>query len=486
MARNHRYSGVDAPGRVGLPPVLQRPDLPVRARLTVGSALLLWVVRPSWLWRREIAAAVVLVAVGAVGWLAPGWLGVAWLAWLGGWPGAVAGPVGVVALVAVVPWSRARVARAWWLARLRRHWDRACRFAALTTANDRIPRIRRARRVLAGERLLVRVPRGATVDDLESERERVAAVLRVREVRVARDVDRADWAHVDIVRRNPFTDPDDPHSSRPIPWPWTGAPQVNLWEPFPVAVDDMGSPVTMTLPGKNLLIGGEPESGKSVALSTVLAAAALDPWVRIRGLDAKRLELALWRPVMETVVYNDMDAATAFVEDMIKIMDGRYELLENAGRRSWSRGDGPLYLVPIDELRFYTANQNRRAARHFTDHAIDLAARGRAAGIILAAATQKPSGDVVDTSLRDLLAYRWAMRCTTRDASDTILGAGWASNGYSAAEIDVRTRGVGLLLAEGSSVPRLCKSYYLSDSDIRSIAARGAALRRVTQGDAWV
>ncbi|MFI0349207.1 FtsK/SpoIIIE domain-containing protein [Actinomadura sp. 9N407] len=442
----------------------------MRARLTVGSAVMLWVVRPSWLWRREIAAVLILVGLAAAGW------------WRRGWPGSVAAPVGLVLLVAAVPWARARVAGAWRAGRLRRRWDRACRFAGLTTVNDRIPRIRSDRQVPAGDRLLVRVPRGATVADLAGQSDRVAAVLRVRDVRVGPDLARADLAHVDIVRRDPFAGPGGAGAAAPIVWPWVDSGQVSLWDPVPVAVDDMGDPVTMTLPGKNLVLGGEPEAGKSAALSLVLAAAALDPYVRICGLDAKRLELALWRPVMDRCVYNDMDEAITLLEDLIAIMDDRYEVLEAAGRRSWRRSDGALYLIPTDELRFYTANPDGAAAKRFTALAIDLAARGRAAGMIKASATQKPSGDVVKTSYRDLLAYRWAMRCTTRDASDTILGAGWATKGFSAAEIDVNTRGVGLLLAEGG-FPRLCRSYYLDDHDIRSIAARGAALRRLVVGE---
>jgi DNA segregation ATPase FtsK/SpoIIIE, S-DNA-T family len=56
---------------------------------------------------------------------------------------------------------------------------------------------------------------------------------------------------------------------------------------------------------------------------------------------------------------------------------------------------------------------------------------------------------VVPTYLRDLFGFRWALRCSTPDASDTILGRGWASQGYSAAQIDPTARGVGLLLQEG-------------------------------------
>ena len=78
-------------------------------------------------------------------------------------------------------------------------------------------------------------------------------------------------------------------------------------------------------------------------------------------------------------------------------------------------------------------------------------ARGRAAGIVVVAATQKPASDVVPTSIRDLFGYRLALRCSTRDASDTVLGAGWAAEGYSAPPTSTPPhRGVGYLLAEGT------------------------------------
>jgi DNA segregation ATPase FtsK/SpoIIIE-like protein len=180
--------------------------------------------------------------------------------------------------------------------------------------------------------------------------------------------------------------------------------------------------------------------------------------------------------VLEEVAYGDMDDAIALVEALIGIMDDRYGELEAAGLRKITPGCD-LYVLAVDELRFYTANLNRKARDRFNGLLIDLEARGRAAGIIPLKATQKPSTDVVPSSLRDLSAVRWAMRCNTQDASDTILGAGWASLGYSASEIDIRTRGVGWLLSEGG-FPRRVLSYYLTDDHIRQIAARGAALRR--------
>ena len=92
------------------------------------------------------------------------------------------------------------------------------------------------------------------------------------------------------------------------------------------------------------------------------------------------------------------------------------------------------------------------------------------------AATQKPSTDVIPSAIRDLFGFRWAFRCTTPQASDTILGQGWASLGHTASAIDPAARGVGLLLHEGGQPVRM-RACYLDDDDLVALAERAAALR---------
>jgi hypothetical protein len=122
-----------------------------------------------------------------------------------------------------------------------------------------------------------------------------------------------------------------------------------------------------------------------------------------------------------------------------------------------------LHLVAVEELAYFTNGPDRKASAAFSTLLRDFVARGRAAGMVTVATTQKPSADVVPTYLRDLFGFRWALRCSTPDASDTILGRGWASQGSSAASIDPATRGVGLLLQEGG-VPVRLRAFYLDDA----------------------
>jgi S-DNA-T family DNA segregation ATPase FtsK/SpoIIIE len=136
-----------------------------------------------------------------------------------------------------------------------------------------------------------------------------------------------------------------------------------------------------------------------------------------------------------------------------------------------------VYLVVIDEYAYFSATVgDKRQQAEFAALCRDLVARGRAAGVIVILATQRPSHQVIDPSMRDLFGYRLAFRCTTDASSDVVLGSGWAGEGYTAADIDPLARGVGWLLSE-SGTPKRIKTAYLSDGDIRDLAARAAHLR---------
>ena len=119
-------------------------------------------------------------------------------------------------------------------------------------------------------------------------------------------------------------------------------------------------------------------------------------------------------------------------------MNARYDKLLANGARKITRESGEsVYLILIDEYAYFSATVGSKQERErLAALTRDLVARGRAAGVIVVLATQRPSHQVIDPSLRDLFSYRWAFRCTTDSSSDTVLGHGWASEGYTAAEID--------------------------------------------------
>ena len=437
------------------PPVMTAPVVRERPTDFVFNGIL----RPAWAYRLELAL-----------------IGLLWLVnhWLTGRLGAYGAAQVILAaamVLGLLNWTRDPLAAALFRAHLRRRWALACRHANLASRNDRVPRITRCTLTRAGEQLRVRVPAGGQVPDLEAEAERLAAFLAVREVRVTREPDSARHARVVVLRRDPLADP------IPIPWPLAGAGELLLWRPIPVAVDEDGSEVTVSLPERNLLLGGEPGAGKSNILQLLVAVGALDPSVRLTLLDPKLVELAGWQGSAARLVGPNVDDAIDVLKGLVAEVDDRYlTLLANRARKV-TEGDGlPLHLVAVEELAYYTNGPDRKAAQAFSTLLRDFVARGRAAGMVTVATTQKPSADVVPTYLRDLFGFRWALRCSTPDASDTILGRGWASQGYSAAQIDPAARGVGWLLQEGG-IPVRLRACWLDDLTLGDLARRAELAR---------
>lgn len=386
----------------------------------------------------------------------------------------------IVALVlaAVIAARPARVAllRLLHTMNVRRSWERATIDSGVAAGPFRCPGVWSVGRVPAGDVLRVRIRRGQSVADLDARSEHLAACMRAREVRVLRDPQDAAQASVLVVRRDSFD------GVEPVRWPAATSNELSLWESIPVGIDEQGDAVEIELVERNILVGGEPGAGKSVALSTILAAGALDPETRIWLLDGKLVELAAWAPVAERVAGPSGEDAIDLLRAVREVMEERYRELLARGQRKVRRGDGlPLQLVVCDELAFYLTVPEKAVKQEFAELLRDLVARGRAAGVIVVAATQKPGADVVPSALRDLFGFRWAMRCTTPQASDTILGQGWASAGSDASSIPGAQRGVGYLLAEGDR-PRKLRGFYLDDEDVAAIASRAAARRT----DKWL
>ncbi len=405
-------------------------------------------------WRLELAIAVTVTVTRAV------------LATIIGFGPADAAYL--AAVTAAVLWrpARQRATRVLVDARSRRRWARAL---SAVWAPPATPVIVAAGAQPYGPWVTVRVAAGTTVDDLTKRADHLAAWLAVNTVRVIPHPDNAALAAIQALAVDPLAGPG-------TLWPWINAETTDLWQPIPVATDDHGQPVTVSLAGHNLLVGGEPGAGKSVALSQLVAAAALDPNTALYLLDGKLVELAAWADAADGFAGTDIAAATDLLRDIQSAMEARYQWLLDNHRRKIDPGT-TLGVVVIDELAHYLTWPDKKPRDAFADTLRDLVSRGRAAGIVVIAATQKPSSDVIPTSLRDLFGYRWALRCTTPAASDTILGAGHATNGHTASAIPPALRGGGYLLHE-SGQPIRCRAHHLTDTDIDTLARRAARLRQ--------
>jgi S-DNA-T family DNA segregation ATPase FtsK/SpoIIIE len=253
---------------------------------------------------------------------------------------------------------------------------------------------------------------------------------------------------------------------------------LSMFNPIPIGIDEFGHRVGVRVIYKNVLAAGEPGGGKSALLQIIAAHAALSARSRLVLFDGKLVELGLYKSVADEFVGPDIEHAIITMRRLQKVMNNRYAWLEACGRRKIEPSDGITTITAMfDEIAlFSTVLGTEQQQKEFVTLLRDLVARGRAAGIIVIAATQRPSVDIIPKSLRDLFGYRAAFRCTSDGSSDIILGDGWSGQGFTAVDIPPTNPGVALLIAEGGT-PRRIKTDYLTDGDIKSIVAYTAWAR---------
>jgi DNA segregation ATPase FtsK/SpoIIIE, S-DNA-T family len=258
------------------------------------------------------------------------------------------------------------------------------------------------------------------------------------------------------------------------------AGSLSIFDQIFLGIDEFRDHVYVTLAGRNILVGGEPGGGKSGLLNAICAHAALSLDCRLVLFDGKIVELGQWEHCADEFVGFDVDNALSVMNRLGVLLNNRYTWLKAKGLRKIFPGCGlDTIVIVIDEIALYSATYgDEKTQKLFSALLRDIVARGRAAGLIVVAATQRPSSDIIPTSLRDQFAYRCAFRCTTIGSSDVILGHGWGEQGYNANTISPENQGEGLLLAEGG-VPRALKGSYLSDADITAIANYAEHLRRL-------
>lgn len=215
----------------------------------------------------------------------------------------------------------------------------------------------------------------------------------------------------------------------------------------------VGGDGPISLPLRNLsggVIGGLQGLGKSEMMASMIVGLlrqdATGTRLRIGlidmkgGLDFGRMPGDL--SALEWPVASNEGAAVALTAQLWGEIERRQGLLARAGRPNLEsfNADRPVgerlpYLaVFVDELMLLTVGaqevgsgrEERATSREFVSYAVRALAVGRATGISLIMATQRPSSDVVPTRLRDLAGFRLAYRCATVEASRAVLGQGGA------------------------------------------------------------
>jgi len=195
--------------------------------------------------------------------------------------------------------------------------------------------------------------------------------------------------------------------------------------------DIFGTPVVADLSKMpHLLVAGATGSGKSVAINSMVMSIlykATPTEVKLLMVDPKVIELSVYEEIphlISPVITSPKEAAEA-LKKMVLEMERRYRVLaERAARNIESYNiqakdeeQLPYIVIVIDEL----ADLMFTAANDVEDSIARLAQMGRASGIHLILATQRPSVDVITGIIKANFPARISFQVSSKVDSRTIL-----------------------------------------------------------------
>lgn len=256
--------------------------------------------------------------------------------------------------------------------------------------------------------------------------------------------------------------------------------------------DILGRPAVADLAQiPHLLIAGATGSGKSVGINAMISSLlfrATPKEVKFLMIDPKMLELSAWDGIphlLVPVVTNPKQAAKG-LRGVVAEMERRHRLLTEKGvrnlegynsllamemgpertRAELSRiGSGggeerflPFIVVVIDEL----ADLMLVSSREVEDALTRLAQMGRASGIHLLVATQRPSVDVLTGLIKANFPARISFQVSSRTDSRTILDANGAER--------LLGKGDMLFLRAGTSRLERIHGAFVSERELKGLA----------------
>lgn len=204
--------------------------------------------------------------------------------------------------------------------------------------------------------------------------------------------------------------------------------------------DIVGNPFVTDLQKlPHLLIAGTTGSGKSVGLNAMILSLLYrnsPDNLRLIMVDPKKVEFSLYEeiPHLLTPIITDAKKAIIALNNVAREMERRYEMMKAIktktidGYNAKARSEGgeilPFIVIIIDEL----ADLMMTGGKEAESSIIRIAQMGRAAGLHLIVATQRPSVDVVTGLIKTNLPAKIAYKVGSRMDSRVILDAEGAQN----------------------------------------------------------
>lgn len=220
----------------------------------------------------------------------------------------------------------------------------------------------------------------------------------------------------------------------------------------------------------HILIAGETGSGKSVCINSLITSIlfkATPDDVKMILIDPKVVELSGFKniPHLLVPVVTDPKKASSALNWAVSEMTSRYKIFAEKSARDINRYNDmageeeklPRIVVIIDEL----AELMMAAPREVEDSICRIAQLGRAAGIHLVVATQRPSVNVITGLIKANISSRIAFKVNSGVDSRTILDQNGAEK--------LLRNGDMLYHPSDAAKPVRLQGCYVSDSDIEAV-----------------
>ncbi len=186
------------------------------------------------------------------------------------------------------------------------------------------------------------------------------------------------------------------------------------------------------------LIGGQTKSGKSILMNNMIIDLLMTNSpenLKLRLFDPKQVEFSAYirAPHLAHPVVLDKEEAVVRLQELENLMNERYRHLSKMGIKDFETHNKKFpsdkmsrEVVFFDELADWILDNDFKAEAK--DIIVRLSSKGRAAGIHLVLATQRPSADVVFPLLRANLDTKIALKVDRDQNSEIILGESGAEN----------------------------------------------------------
>jgi S-DNA-T family DNA segregation ATPase FtsK/SpoIIIE len=230
-----------------------------------------------------------------------------------------------------------------------------------------------------------------------------------------------------------------------------------------LGLDDAGQPVIVDIAKMpHMLIAGATGSGKSVALNTILCSmlyCATPTMTQFVMIDPKQVELSIYAglPHLASPIITSAQEAVNTLASVNAAMDQRYRAMARKRTKSGTEAGYPNLVIVIDEL----ADLMLTSKKAVEESIIRIAQLGRAAGIHLLVATQKPVVSVVTGLIQGNIPCKLALQTASTGDSVRILG-------HKGAETLLGKGDAWLKLPDRVQEIRL-QCAYTSDNDISAI-----------------